>query len=439
MNIMKQIIFALLLLISCKVYCQDITPMQISDSVYIWLTTGKYDQIEKHWNQSWLTESKITDLAEQYAGIWEQLIKQYGKFQYITDYAELDSSSNGVTIIRNFVFENDSIGVKVSVNKNNEIVGQFFVPAIVLNYKDADYVDTSKFEEFDIAFAEFNNITGKITIPKNINKKVPCVVLVHGSGPNDFDESAYGRKPFRDIAYGLSSNGIAVLRYNKRTYLNKIENINNFTMDDETINDAVSAVDFVKNNYTDKIDKIYVLGHSQGGYAMPRIAKKSKTAAGFISIAGNSRPMPELIKEQYNYFNDLFGMDEDILNKIIKDSDFILSGNFTKDTPTDSLLFNTPAPYWLDLKNYNPVKEFQKEKRPILFIQGGRDYQVPMKDFKLWQDGLSKNKNCKFVLIEELNHILQEGEGRSVPSEYQEPINVSKKIIDNILVWINIK
>ena len=45
----------------------------------------------------------------------------------------------------------------------------------------------------------------------------PGVVLVHGSGPNDRDESIGPNKPFRDLAEGLASRGIAVLRYDKRT------------------------------------------------------------------------------------------------------------------------------------------------------------------------------------------------------------------------------
>ena len=439
---MKQIIFVLLLLLSSKIYCQTISPMQMSDSVYIWLTTERYDQIEKHWEQSFLINSKITNLADQYVKIWEHIIDQYGELQDISEYAELDST-NGVVVIRNFIFKNDSIGVKVIVNKESEIIGQFFVSAIILNYKDADYVDTSKFEESDIAFAEFKNITGKITIPKNIDssKKVPCVIIVHGSGPSDLDGTLVGRKPYRDIAFGLSSNEIAVLRYNKRTFLGKIKDANNFTIDDESVNDAVAAVEFVRNNYADEIGEIYVLGHSMGGYVMPRIAKKTKIATGFISVAGNARSIAELTKEQVLYIDNIFGgTDQKELDNIIRQCDFVLNGKFTKDTPVDSFsFFHTPAVYLVNLKKYNPVKEFQNEKRPILFIQGGRDYQVPIKDFELWKKGLSKNKNCTFVLIDDLNHMLQEGEGRSVPSEYSDPKNVSKKVVDNVLEWLNKK
>ena len=47
--------------------------------------------------------------------------------------------------------------------------------------------------------------------------EMPAVVLVHGSGPNDRDESVGGVKPFRDLAWGLASKGVVVLRYDKRT------------------------------------------------------------------------------------------------------------------------------------------------------------------------------------------------------------------------------
>jgi fermentation-respiration switch protein FrsA (DUF1100 family) len=413
----------------------------MSDSVYIWLTSGKYEQIEKHFNKSVLEEN--SGITSKLSDMWKQFTDEYGTFQYITDYAELDSSL-GVFIIRNVVFEKDSIGIKVGINTNNQIITLLIVQPIVLIYNDADYVDTTKFEEFDIAFAEDNNITGKITIPKDVNKskkKIPCVVLVHGSGPSDLDETISGRKPFRDIAFGLASNGIAVLRYNKRTYLGENIDPNAITLNEETINDAISAIEFVKNNYGNKINKIYILGHSLGGYSIPRIANKSKIANGFISLAGSSRPLPELIKEQYLYISELFGLEtkaeKEMLEQIIKSCDLVMDNKFTKDTPRDSLPMGIPASYWLDLKDYDPVKELQKEKRSILFIQGGRDYQVTKKDFDGWKDGLSKNKNCSFVLIDDLNHLLQEGEGRSVPIEYSEAKNVSKKVIDNIVKWIN--
>jgi hypothetical protein len=42
-------------------------------------------------------------------------------------------------------------------------------------------------------------LNGILTLPDNCSSKVPDVVLVHGSGPLDMDESIGANKPFRDI------------------------------------------------------------------------------------------------------------------------------------------------------------------------------------------------------------------------------------------------
>src|SRR5207247_4710825 len=54
-----------------------------------------------------------------------------------------------------------------------------------------------------------------LTMPKG-DGPFPAVVLVHGSGPHDRDESIGPNKPFRDLAGGLASRGIAVLRSEER-------------------------------------------------------------------------------------------------------------------------------------------------------------------------------------------------------------------------------
>ena len=54
-----------------------------------------------------------------------------------------------------------------------------------------------------------------VTLPKGAGP-FPAVVLVQGSGPHDRDETIGPHEPFRDLAWGLASRGIAVLRYDKR-------------------------------------------------------------------------------------------------------------------------------------------------------------------------------------------------------------------------------
>ena len=70
----------------------------------------------------------------------------------------------------------------------------------------------------------------------SVKGRVPVVILVHGSGPSNMDEFMGPNAPFRDLAEGLSRRGVAVLRYDKRTFVcpQFFENAKNgFTYDDE--------------------------------------------------------------------------------------------------------------------------------------------------------------------------------------------------------------
>ena len=120
---------------------------------------------------------------------------------------------------------------------------------------------------------------------------------MHGSGPEDRDETVGGTKPFKDLAQGLASRGIAVLRYVKRTkQYPTLEAAP--TMTAESVDDAVRAAELLRHE--DGIDpkRILVLGHSQGGYVLPRIMQRDAKLAGVIVMAGNVRPLEELIVEQ---------------------------------------------------------------------------------------------------------------------------------------------
>ena len=69
-------------------------------------------------------------------------------------------------------------------------------------------------------------LNGILTLPNKINYPVPAVVLVHGSGASNMDEKVLKLTPFKDLAKGLASRGIAVIRYDKRTYAHKRQFIN---------------------------------------------------------------------------------------------------------------------------------------------------------------------------------------------------------------------
>ncbi len=130
----------------------------------------------------------------------------------------------------------------------------------------------------------------------------PAVVLVHGPGPNDRDESIYSNKIFADLAEGLASRGIAALRYDKRTkiYAAKMSEMD-YTVQQETVEDAVRAAALLRRQPEIDPNRIFIIGHSLGGYLAPRIADRDGRLAGLVFLAANARPVEIMALEQNEY------------------------------------------------------------------------------------------------------------------------------------------
>ncbi|NJL29821.1 MAG: hypothetical protein HC897_18980 [Thermoanaerobaculia bacterium] len=65
-----------------------------------------------------------------------------------------------------------------------------------------------------------------------------------------------------------------------------------------------------------------------------------------------------------------------------------LRGEVEAPPPETTILGMTFA-YLKDHYAYDPVATARKLPGPILVVQAGRDYQVPMKDYELWQQGFT--------------------------------------------------
>ena len=339
--------------------------------------------------------------------------------------------------------KNDLI-IEITYGKNGKIFGFFFKPPkakVENNYKSPNYVNKSNFQSDSIIFGEKYKLDGILTHPKEGNA-FPLIILVHGSGPNDLDETIGPNKPFKDIAEGLSSKGIAVFRYNKRTlkYGEELSKYDSLTLEDETIQDAIFAFNHLSNHHKIDKSKIYILGHSLGGYAIPQIAKSTSTAAGYIILAGSNQPLEQKILEQYEYISNLKnnqGISKEILEGIKTQVKRVSTNNFDENTPKDSLPFGANPLYWKYLNAYKPLEDVKKIKAKILVLQGERDYQVTITEFGNWKSSLNENKNAKFILYPTLNHFFMEGKGKATPEEYFKSGNVSDKVINDILQWIS--
>jgi dienelactone hydrolase len=268
---------------------------------------------------------------------------------------------------------------------------------------------------------------------------------VHGSGPQDRDETIGPNRPFRDIAWGLASQSIAVLRYEKRTKAHGTkftsDILDKITSKEEVTDDALSALELLRQVPQVERSKVYLLGHSLGATLAPRIAQRDPTLAGIIIMAGLTRPLENTILDQYTYLYHLSGKPtDDQLAELEQLKDKVARVKSLKPTdkvsPKDLPLEIRPA-YWLDLRDYHPDEVARSLSTRILVLQAGRDYQVTVAgDYPGWQKALGDRPNATLKLYPKLYHLFIEGEGPSTPQEYLLEGHVSQQVIDDIAGWI---
>jgi len=296
-------------------------------------------------------------------------------------------------------FEKARVNLLIAVNAAGQVAGLRLLPP-----------DPAAVEPGELAV-----VTGDVRLPATLTLPegkgpFPVVVFIHGSGPHDRDETVGANAPFRDLAEGLAARGIASLRYEKRTRQYPGRAV--ATVKDEVMDDVLSAVALVGNRSEIDPKRIYLLGHSLGGYLIPRLAPLVPAAAGFIMLAANVRPIEELAADQIKYL----GAPPETLSQLKQ---------------------SAPASYWEDLTNYDPVAEARKISAPLLVLQGERDYQVTMKDFEIWRTALAGRPNVVMRSFPKLNHLFLEGEGKSLPAEYGRPGRIPDYVLDEIAAFVN--
>ena len=321
--------------------------------------------------------------------------------------------------------------LRFNIDRDGLVAGMFFLPGEVAWNRPA-YSKPDSFRERDVTVGEGQwKLPATLTVPAG-QGPFPAIVLVHGSGPNDRDETVGGTKVFKDLAEGLASRGVVVLRYEKRTrqYSAAMAGLASFTVEDEAVEDAVKGAALLRAQPEVNPKRVFVLGHSLGGYLAPRIAEEDGKLAGLVILAGAARPMEDAVVDQAEYL----GVSADNL-KTVK----AVAAKIKTLEPGDEdspPIMGAPVAYWLDLKGYDPAALAKKLALPMLILQGDRDFQVTMKDFALWKAAVGANKAVTMRAYPALNHLFVAGEGKSTEAEYRKPGHVAPEIIDDIAKFV---
>ncbi len=145
---------------------------------------------------------------------------------------------------------------------------------------------------------------GTMTLPRRGGPH-PGVVLLT-AGPFDRDLTTGPNKPFKDLAWGLASRGVAVARFDKVSHVHRqVAAQPGFTMVEEYVPHAVAAVRLLQQQPGVDPARVFVLGHSGGGKAAPRVAAAEASVAGLVILAGDTLPLPRAIVRVSNYLAEL--------------------------------------------------------------------------------------------------------------------------------------
>lgn len=317
------------------------------------------------------------------------------------------------------------------------------------NYQKPIYDKADQYKEEEVVVGKgATAVPGTLTLPKG-DGPFPSVVLVHGSGPSDRDETVGGYKTFRDLAVGLAAKGIAVLRYEKQTHENPISSAMNpkFTVQEESVDDALQAISLLQSDKRIDNKRVFVIGHSQGGMLVPRIIEqdKNQAIAGTIIMSSPNQPLEDVLTDQMKAGLDRLveaGQPEEVIAvgkqqiaaweqqvKILKDPQYSV-----KNIPSTFTMPN--AYWWFDFRDYYAGNIAKTQAGPLLILQGENDMQVLPDQLDSWKKALSARKDVTYKSYPKLNHFYVSVDQPSTGEEYNLPGNVPANVIDDIATWL---
>lgn len=427
---MKFLIFIFTLFITLNCFAQ----IKIDD-VAESLADGKYGKVYRCFTD----KMKEGVPKEKMKEIWEGLLTTGGEFQAVENvtFKEREGGSFQTALIR---FEELSMRLELSTNEDNKINSLFIRQ---LAYSPPSYAEGLGVGKKYINFiSDGFNLPGELIIPLGCNE-CPIVILVHGSGPNDKDETIGPNKVFYDLAMGLAAQGIASFRYDKRSMVYPEVLENQFDIYDETINDAIEALYTVQKDTTLFFGKHIMLGHSLGAYAMPLIADSLKSVVdGTILFSANARRLEDLIEYQMEYLTNYDGEIVDEEAKLIetntRKAEIIRNNEYSAATPAKDLLAYWPGKFWKGIDAYSPIDIVKANRNtPFLILQGEKDYQITMTDFNLWKSNVGNQENVSVKSYPNLTHLFTPATAKKPgPNDYFVPQNVSYEVITDIAEWI---
>jgi dipeptidyl aminopeptidase/acylaminoacyl peptidase len=202
-------------------------------------------------------------------------------------------------------------------------------------------LDKTNYQSQVIRFQfQSDTIEGVVNLPNkkySLGEKTPLVIFVHGDG--ELERDAYGY--YEHIWNELAKKGIASMSWDKKGIGKSTGKWLNQSMEDRA-NEVIAAIDFMKADPHFDFSSIGLMGFSQAGWVLPKVATLSDYPDFIISVSGAIN-----WKRQSNYLTrtrmKLEGANEDMIEAEVRQNEI------------DFIIFNATS-------TYSDYVAYQKEK-----------------------------------------------------------------------------
>lgn len=369
-----------------------------------------------------------------------------------------------------FCNRNLSLVYKGAVQTRDSISGIFMQGAILplsmvrkpLRQEMSIKPDNRYYHSREVRFAGGSvdiTLAGTLTIPNKL-QKMPTVILISGSGPQDRDEHLFGHKPFLILADSLSRAGYVVLRLDDRGVGKSTGDfVSSTTLD--YVNDVRAAIAYLSRQHPVNVNRLYLLGHSEGALVAQVVAMQDERVKGIVMLAGpvadplsllldqtkqllNTQQKSDFYKSEVLALNkQLFQLaaDPSVSDKYLTETVHTLcNGRYRHLFPEanamamkaleKSLVGQVTSKWFRTFMRLNPAVFLRRLRCPVLGIYGTTDVQVSS---ALNAPVLKRvMPSAKVVVLDGYNHLFQRGKGDV--SEYSKLPQVLEPPVMSIIV-----
>ncbi|WP_256301493.1 alpha/beta hydrolase family protein [Haloarchaeobius salinus] len=375
-----------------------------------------------------------TDAADAFEAYWWGLHGQYGEARGVRE-VTVDGDEAAVELSFEAGSETAHVGVEADGITDLRFDPEYEVPG---------YVDEEAVTERDVTVdVDDVALDARLAVPDG-DGPVPGVVLVHGAGIHDPDGTAGASKILKDLAWGLASEGVATLRYEKRLAEHEVPDAE-FTLDRVVVDDAVVAVDTLADADAVREDAVFVAGHSQGGMAAPRIAERHGGVAGVVNLDGSPDPgldpaHADIIRYEFDVHGELTDEQEAQVAEDRETLRRIQAGEFDDD----ETIMGRPGVWHRSLNAYDPSGTASALGVPVFVANTFRVDEAVQPElaafirdrYETWRHA-DLPDGSRVAMYEGLDHYFQAGFAPTNPLSLEFGGNVAADVVADLADWLH--